>query len=158
MQFSFWKPHFWHPHNFAKTLLWHNVTLFVFLNMPPKHDKNGGKQWNKKLDQFSTQLLEPVFNTKTPKSWTSFWLHSIYIYAVELKTGPRFGVSNVKNWSKPSVKNWSKFFFHCFLLISERFALPQSPTTPPLGWKHEFVWGCAAECQNGHCCHFWLKA
>ena len=25
------------------------------------------------------------------------------------------------------------------LLISERFALPQSPTTPPLGWKHEFV-------------------
>ena len=38
----------------------------------------------------------------------------IYIYAVELKTGPRFGVSSVKNWSKSSVKTWSKFFFHCF--------------------------------------------
>ena len=38
----------------------------------------------------------------------------IYIYAVELKTGPRFGVSSVKNWSKSSVKNWSKFFFCCF--------------------------------------------
>ena len=38
----------------------------------------------------------------------------IYIYAVELKTGPRFGVSSVKNWSKSSVKNWSKFIFHCF--------------------------------------------
>ena len=41
----------------------------------------------------------------------------IYIYTVELKTGPRFGVSCVKNWSKSSVKNWSKFFvlfFHCF--------------------------------------------
>ena len=39
----------------------------------------------------------------------------IYIYAVELKAGPRFWVSSVKNWSKSSVKNWSKFFFiHCF--------------------------------------------
>ena len=38
----------------------------------------------------------------------------IYIYVVELKTGPRFGVSSVKNWSKSSVKNWSKFFVHCF--------------------------------------------
>ena len=37
-----------------------------------------------------------------------------YIYAVELKTGPRFGVSSVKNWSKSSVKNWSKFFFAVF--------------------------------------------
>ena len=35
---------------------------------------------------------------------------NIYIYAVELKTGPRFGVSSVKNWSKSSVKNWSNFF------------------------------------------------
>ena len=25
-------------------------------------------------------------------------------------TGPRFGGSSVKNWSKSSVKNWSKFF------------------------------------------------
>ena len=33
-----------------------------------------------------------------------------YIYAVELKTGPRFGVASVKNWSKSSVKNWSKLF------------------------------------------------
>ena len=30
-QFSFWKPHFWHPDNFAeKKLFWHNLTLFVF--------------------------------------------------------------------------------------------------------------------------------
>ena len=34
--------------------------------------------------------------------------------AVKLKTGPRFGGFNVKNWSKFKVKNWSKFFFHCF--------------------------------------------
>ena len=38
----------------------------------------------------------------------------IYIYAVELKTGPRFGVSSVKNWSKSSVKNWSNFFLLFF--------------------------------------------
>ena len=37
----------------------------------------------------------------------------IYIYAVKLKTGPRFGGFKVKNWSKFKVKNWSKFF-HCF--------------------------------------------
>ena len=34
----------------------------------------------------------------------------IYIYAVKLKTGPRFGGFKVKNWSKLKVKNWSKFF------------------------------------------------
>ena len=38
----------------------------------------------------------------------------IYIYAVKLKSGPRFGGFKVKNWSKLKVKNWSKFFFHCF--------------------------------------------
>ena len=52
------------------------------------------------------------------KMWPSYWPYSIYayiyIYAVELKTGPRFWVSSVKNWSKSSVKNWSKFFFAVF--------------------------------------------
>ena len=38
----FSKTSFWHPQNFAKTLVWHNVTLFVFSKMPPKHYKNGG--------------------------------------------------------------------------------------------------------------------
>ena len=43
----------------------------------------------------------------------------IYIYAVESKTGPRFGVSSVKSWSKSSVKNWSKFFtaFPIFIVL-----------------------------------------
>ena len=34
----------------------------------------------------------------------------IYICAVKLKTGPRFGGFKVKNWSKLKVKNWSMFF------------------------------------------------
>ena len=38
----------------------------------------------------------------------------IYIYAVKLKTGPRFGGFKVKNWSKFKVKNWSKFLFSLF--------------------------------------------
>ena len=46
---------------------------------------------------------------------------NIYIYAVELKTGPRFGVSSVKNWSKSSVKNWSKFFFAVFSPVLKCF-------------------------------------
>ena len=37
----------------------------------------------------------------------------IYIYAVKLKSGPRFGGFKVKKWSKFKVKKWSKFF-HCF--------------------------------------------
>ena len=42
-----------------------------------KHFKHG-KQW--KLGPVFNTTLGPVFNTKTPKSWTSFWLYSIYIY------------------------------------------------------------------------------
>ena len=38
----------------------------------------------------------------------------IYICAVKLKSGPRFGGFKVKKWSKLKVKKWSKFFFHCF--------------------------------------------
>ena len=47
----------------------------------------------------SSVYLEPIY---------------IYIFAVKLKTGPRFGGFKAKNWSKLKVKNWSKFFFHCF--------------------------------------------
>ena len=41
----------------------------------------------------------------------------IYIFAVELKTGPRFGVSSVKNWSKSSVKTGPSFFFAVFFPV-----------------------------------------
>ena len=65
MQFSFRKPYFWHPPNFAKTLFWHTVALFVFLKMPKKHYKTREKQ-QKNLDQFltlETPNLGPVFNS-----------------------------------------------------------------------------------------------
>ena len=114
MQFSFRKPHFWHPQNFAKTLFWHSVTLFAFSKIPKNTIKMGGKTVKKKLGPVINTRLGPVFNARNPKSWTSFELYSIYIYAVQLKTGPRFGGFKVKNWSKLKVKNWSKFFFHCF--------------------------------------------
>ena len=51
--------------------------------MPPKHYKNmggGNSETKENLDQFLTQLLDQFFNTKNPKSWTSFWLYSKYIY------------------------------------------------------------------------------
>ena len=43
MQFSFRKPHFWHPQNLhkKKTLFWHNVTLVVLSKMPQKTIKMG---------------------------------------------------------------------------------------------------------------------
>ena len=46
----------------------------------------------------------------------------IYICAVELKTGPRFGVSSVKHWSKSSVKNWSNFLLLFFPQLYSVFA------------------------------------
>ena len=48
MQFSFQKPHFWHPPNFAITLFWHTAALFVFLKMPKNTIKLGEKQWKQK--------------------------------------------------------------------------------------------------------------
>ena len=68
------------------------------------------------LDQFLTYKkanLGPVSN------FTAYIYIYMYIYicAVELKAGPRFGVSSVKNWSKSSVKNWSKSFFTVFLIF-----------------------------------------
>ena len=54
----FRKPHFWHPKILKKkhTLFWHNVTLFVFINIPKKHDKNGENSEN--VDQLLTLSLD----------------------------------------------------------------------------------------------------
>ena len=70
MQFSFRKPHFWHPQNCAETLFWHNVTLFVFSKIPKKHYKIGEDSEN--LDQFLTLDLDQFLTLENPKSWTSF--------------------------------------------------------------------------------------
>ena len=48
----------------------------------------------------------------------------VYIYAVKLKSGPRFGGFKVKKWSKFKVKKWSKFFtvspfLYCFWAFLE---------------------------------------
>ena len=85
MQFSFRKPHFWHPPNFAKTLFWHTVALFVFLKMPPKHYKNGGKQWKNNLDHLSTLNLDHFVTLKPPNlgplfNFTAYIYTIIYIY------------------------------------------------------------------------------
>ena len=66
-----------------------------------------------------------------------------YIYAVELKTGPRFGVSSVKNWSKSSVKNWSKFFtvFPIFIVFWGFFENANSVTLRQNSVFAKF-WGC----------------
>ena len=82
MLFSFRKPHFWYPHNFAKTLFWHNVTLLVFWSMP-KNTITFGKAV-KKLGPVEKPNSWTSFDTKAPKSWTSFYAtlqHAhIYIY------------------------------------------------------------------------------
>ena len=81
MQFSFRKPHFWHPPNFAKTLFWHTVALFVFLKMPKKHYKIGEKTANKNLDQFLTLDLDQFLTLETPNLGPAFNSTAyIYIY------------------------------------------------------------------------------
>ena len=62
--------------NFAKTLFWHNVTLFVLLNMPPKHYKNG-KTVN--LEQFLTYSLDQFLTYKHPNLGPNF-ISTAHIY------------------------------------------------------------------------------
>ena len=50
------------------------------------------------MDQFLTYKkakIGPVFNS------TAYIYIYIYMHAVELESGPRFGVDVLKNWSKP---------------------------------------------------------
>ena len=107
MQFSFRKPHFWHPQNFAKTLFWHNVTLFVFSKIPQKHYKNGEKQWTKNLDQFLTLDLDQFLTLETPNLGPVF-----NSTAVKLLTGSRLAILIVTNWATSIVTNWATSFSH----------------------------------------------
>ena len=66
------------PWQTAKKLFSHPYTLFVFFKIPKKHYKTGEKQAKKILDQVLTQPW-PSFDSKNPKSWTKFWLYSIYL-------------------------------------------------------------------------------
>ena len=92
MQFSFRKPHFWHPQNFAKTLFWHSVTLFVFSKMP-KNTIKLGKNSKKNLDQFLTLDLDQFLTLETPNLGPVFNSTAyIYIYIC----------CRVKTWSKNS--------------------------------------------------------
>ena len=62
MQFFFSKTSFLTSPQSCKTLFWHNVTLFVFLNMPAKHYKNG--ETVKNSDQLLTLSLGPYLTLK----------------------------------------------------------------------------------------------
>ena len=68
----------------------------------------------------------------------------IYIYAVKLKTGPRFGGFKVKNWSKFKVKNWSKFFtvFPHFYSVFWAFLETQIVSTLCQNSVFAKFWGC----------------
>ena len=50
--------------NFAKTLFWHTVTLFVLPKKAKKHYKTG-KTAKKNLDQFLTYNLDQFLTYKT---------------------------------------------------------------------------------------------
>ena len=79
----FSKSSFWDPPNFAKTLFWHNVTLFVLSKMPPKHYKLG--KTSKNLDQFLTYSLDQFLTYKRPNlgpvfNSTAYIYICIYVY------------------------------------------------------------------------------
>ena len=87
--FLFENPHFWHSQNFAKTLFWHTVALFVFLKMPKKHYKTGEKTAKKNLDQFLTLDLDQFLTLETPNLGPVF-NSTAYIYAVVFENGVLF--------------------------------------------------------------------
>ena len=70
--------------NFAKTLFWHTVTLFV-LQKKPKNTIKLGKTAKKNLDQFLTYNLDQFLTYKTPNlgpvfNFTAYIYVYIYIY------------------------------------------------------------------------------
>ena len=64
--------------NFAKTLFWHTVTLFV-LQKKPKNTIKLGKTAKKNLDQFLTYNLDQFLTYKTPNLGPVFNF-TAYIY------------------------------------------------------------------------------
>ena len=90
-------------HFFSKTLFWqpdklpknyfHAPTLFVFLRYP-KNTIKLGKPAKTNLGPSFDATLDQVL-TQKPKSWTKFWLYSIYIYmcvCCEVIRGAKFGL------------------------------------------------------------------
>ena len=105
MQFSFRKPHSWHPQNFAKknTILAQCDTICVFKNTP-KHYKNEENSENN-LDQFLTLDLDQFLTLETPNLGPI--LNSTA--HMELLTGPSLAFYKVINWYKLVKKHcWSK--------------------------------------------------
>ena len=120
MQFSFRKPHFWHPPNFAKTLFWHTVALFVFLKMPKKHYKNGEKQWRKNLDHFLTLNLDHFLTLKPPNLGPDNNF-TAYIY-IHLKISRRRSNKFTQSWRQGSPKidhEQGRLLQDCFLNIPQ---------------------------------------
>ena len=76
----FSKTSFMVTQNFAKTLFWHTVTLFVFLKMPKNTIKLG--KTAKHLDQFLTCSLDQFLTYKTPKIGPAL-NSTAYIYMLE---------------------------------------------------------------------------
>ena len=84
MQLSIRKPHFWHPeisrkHYFGT--MWHYLCV---LNIPKKHYKHWGKQWEKKKNKNMYQFffyfkLGPMFNFTNPQILDQFITLHIYI-------------------------------------------------------------------------------
>ena len=119
MQFSIRKPHFWHPQTFAKTLLWHNVTLFVFSQMPQNTITKSGNSENNldqfltlDLDQFLTLDLDQFLTQESPNLGPVFNSTAyIYIYICcrveNLSKNALLWVENLPNIS-------SLFFGFCF--------------------------------------------
>ena len=95
----FSKTSFLTTQNFAKTLFWHIVTLFVLQKKPKSTIKLG--KTAKNLDQFLTYNLDQFLTYKTPNLGPVFnFTAYIYIYAVKLLSGPSLAISKVIIWAK----------------------------------------------------------
>ena len=88
--------------------------LFILsVTSTPSHLKSwkplSGAHRQAPLEKISKRFCYSVLDLLDIQSISNCCIH-IYIYAVELKTGPIFAFSSVKNWS-----NFFCFVFFCFL-------------------------------------------
>ena len=108
----FRKPFFWHLDKLPKNYFRTPTHYLCFLRYPQNTIKLGKNKQKKVLDQVLTQPWTKLW-LKNPKSWTKFWLYSIY--AVESKLGPKIAFFWVKTWSKFSLVFLSLFFKNLLL-------------------------------------------
>ena len=124
----------------AKHLFSHPIhTICAFFKIPKKHYEIGENK-QKILDQVLTHPWTK-FDSKKPKSWTKFWLYSIYIYiyylCLFLFSLFSFFIFLLGLLCFSSYFVFLLLFFFLPFLSFFSFSLSLSSSSASLTWKHK---------------------